>query len=103
MTVLMRQYMRERDRVIGLIGRTRKNPDVLENPRVTRIRIVNWEPEVFPGPSNQGQMRFSPPKEESSREASMESDKARETRTKDSRGHSAAEGRPVRSRKKTTQ
>ncbi|GFU71425.1 hypothetical protein TNCV_2584961 [Trichonephila clavipes] len=32
MTVLMRQYMRERDRVIGLIGRTRKNPDVLEKP-----------------------------------------------------------------------
>ncbi|GFY16109.1 uncharacterized protein TNCV_3531121 [Trichonephila clavipes] len=46
--------------------------------------------------------RFGPPKEESSREARVESGKARETRTKDSGGHSAAEGRPVRSRKKTT-
>ncbi|GFU69973.1 uncharacterized protein TNCV_5004151 [Trichonephila clavipes] len=41
-------------------------------------------------------------KEESSREARMESGKVRETRTKDSGGHSAAEGRPVRSREKTT-
>ncbi|GFU01502.1 hypothetical protein TNCV_3123681 [Trichonephila clavipes] len=32
MIALMRQHMRERNRVIGLIGRTRKNPDVLENP-----------------------------------------------------------------------
>ncbi|GFT69724.1 hypothetical protein TNCV_4218451 [Trichonephila clavipes] len=34
--------------------------------------------------------RFSPPKEESSREARVESSKARETKTKDSRGHRAA-------------
>ncbi|GFY22813.1 uncharacterized protein TNCV_2180741 [Trichonephila clavipes] len=46
--------------------------------------------------------RFSPPKEESSREARVESGKAQDTRTKGSGGHSAAEGRPVRSRKKTT-
>ncbi|GFW62260.1 uncharacterized protein TNCV_4421471 [Trichonephila clavipes] len=46
--------------------------------------------------------RFSPPKEESSREARVDSGKARKTRTKDSGGRSAAEGRPVRSRKKTT-
>ncbi|GFY21864.1 uncharacterized protein TNCV_3295081 [Trichonephila clavipes] len=60
------------------------------------------EPEVLPGTSNKGQMRrFSPPKEESSREARVESGKARETRTRDSGGHSAAEERPVRSRKKT--
>ncbi|GFT51060.1 uncharacterized protein TNCV_4490401 [Trichonephila clavipes] len=26
---------------IGLIGRTRKNSDILENPRVMRIRVVN--------------------------------------------------------------
>ncbi|GFX26479.1 uncharacterized protein TNCV_950771 [Trichonephila clavipes] len=62
------------------------------------------EPEVLPGPSNQGQMRrFSPPKVENSRETRGESGKARETRTKDSREHSAAEGRrPIRFRKKTT-
>ncbi|GFX59374.1 hypothetical protein TNCV_4633321 [Trichonephila clavipes] len=59
------------------------------------------EPELLPGTSNQGQMRrFSPPKEESSREARVESSKARENRTKDSGGHSAAERRTVRSRKK---
>ncbi|GFV12929.1 hypothetical protein TNCV_3174641 [Trichonephila clavipes] len=46
--------------------------------------------------------RFSPSKEGSSREARVESGKVRETRTKDSGGHSAAEGRPIRSRKKTT-
>ncbi|GFV04771.1 uncharacterized protein TNCV_1743321 [Trichonephila clavipes] len=44
----------------------------------------------------------SPLKEESSREARVESGRARETRTKDSGGHSAAEERVVWSRKKTT-
>ncbi|GFU97436.1 uncharacterized protein TNCV_1912911 [Trichonephila clavipes] len=44
---------------------------------------------------------FSPPKEESSRKARVESGKARETRRNDSGRQSAAEGRPVRSRKKT--
>ncbi|GFW57184.1 uncharacterized protein TNCV_541011 [Trichonephila clavipes] len=61
------------------------------------------EPEVLPGPSNQGHRRFSPPKEESSRETRVESGKARETRTKDSGGHSAAEGRPVRSTKNNSE
>ncbi|GFT83008.1 hypothetical protein TNCV_4711 [Trichonephila clavipes] len=37
----MREHMRVRDRVIDLIGRTWKNPDVLENPRAMRIRVVN--------------------------------------------------------------
>ncbi|GFW47512.1 uncharacterized protein TNCV_3176761 [Trichonephila clavipes] len=61
------------------------------------------EHEVLPGTSNQGQMRrLSPPKEESSREVKVEFGKARETRTKDSGGHSATERRPVWSRKKTT-
>ncbi|GFW40740.1 hypothetical protein TNCV_4528291 [Trichonephila clavipes] len=32
MIALMRQQMRERNRVIGLMGRTRKTPDILENP-----------------------------------------------------------------------
>ncbi|GFT59681.1 retrovirus-related Pol polyprotein from transposon 412 [Trichonephila clavipes] len=58
-------------------------------------------PEILPGTSNQGQMkRFSPTKEESWREARVQSDRARETRTTGSKGHSAAEGRPVRSRRK---
>ncbi|GFY34667.1 uncharacterized protein TNCV_1373581 [Trichonephila clavipes] len=55
------------------------------------------------GTSNQGQMRrFSPPNEESSRGARVQSYRARETRTKDIGVHSAAEGRPVRSRRKPT-
>ncbi|GFW16508.1 uncharacterized protein TNCV_2351321 [Trichonephila clavipes] len=59
--------------------------------------------ETFPGTSNQQQMRrFSPPKEESRRGARVQSDRARETRTTGSKGHSAAEGRPMRSGKTTT-
>ncbi|GFT34702.1 uncharacterized protein TNCV_1536311 [Trichonephila clavipes] len=61
-------------------------------------------PETISGPSHQQQMRkFSPTKEESRRRAKVQSDKARETRTAGSKGHSAAEGRPVRSRKTTTE
>ncbi|GFT12014.1 retrovirus-related Pol polyprotein from transposon 297 [Trichonephila clavipes] len=59
-------------------------------------------PETIAGPSNQQQMRkFSPTKEESRRGTRVQSDKARETRTTGSKGHSAAEGRPVRSGKTT--
>ncbi|GFU23481.1 uncharacterized protein TNCV_114001 [Trichonephila clavipes] len=47
-------------------------------------------------------MRFSPPKEESCRGARVQSDRARETRTIGSKGHRAAEGRPVRSGKTAT-
>ncbi|GFW80612.1 retrovirus-related Pol polyprotein from transposon 297 [Trichonephila clavipes] len=46
--------------------------------------------------------KFSPTKEESRRGARVQSDKARETRATGSKGHSAAEGRPVRSGKTTT-
>ncbi|GFS66617.1 uncharacterized protein TNCV_228981 [Trichonephila clavipes] len=61
------------------------------------------KPEILPGTSNQGQMRrFSPPKEESSRGARVQSGRVREIRTKDSGRHSAAEGRPFRSRRKPT-
>ncbi|GFU85735.1 uncharacterized protein TNCV_2434831 [Trichonephila clavipes] len=81
---------------MGRVGRTRENTDVLENPRVMR------GPETLPGTSNQRQMRrFSPPKEESRRRARVQSGRARETRTKGSKEHSAAEGRPVQSRKTT--
>ncbi|GFV64339.1 uncharacterized protein TNCV_2502571 [Trichonephila clavipes] len=81
MIVLRRQYMRKRERVIGLIGRTRKNPDVLENPPDHQIKdrlrgsVHLKRRGVWHGP---------------------------ETRFKDSGGHSAAEERLVRSRKKTT-
>ncbi|GFV29556.1 uncharacterized protein TNCV_1340861 [Trichonephila clavipes] len=46
--------------------------------------------------------RLSPPKEESRRGARVQSSRAREIRTTRSKGHSAAEERPVRSRKTTT-
>ncbi|GFY22645.1 uncharacterized protein TNCV_2179061 [Trichonephila clavipes] len=46
--------------------------------------------------------QFNPPTEESRRGARVQYDKARETRTTRSKGHSAAEGRPVRSRQTTT-
>ncbi|GFS66706.1 uncharacterized protein TNCV_229551 [Trichonephila clavipes] len=46
--------------------------------------------------------RFSPTKEESRRGERVQSGRARETRTTGIKGHSAAEGRPVRSRKTTT-
>ncbi|GFU75926.1 uncharacterized protein TNCV_2087641 [Trichonephila clavipes] len=46
--------------------------------------------------------RFSPPKEESRRGARIQSDRARETKITGSRGHGAAEEKPVRSEKTTT-
>ncbi|GFW68368.1 hypothetical protein TNCV_1211921 [Trichonephila clavipes] len=46
MIALMRQHMGERNRVFGLLGQTRKNPDVLENLWVMRIRVVNWVGEI---------------------------------------------------------
>ncbi|GFW35634.1 uncharacterized protein TNCV_4434851 [Trichonephila clavipes] len=46
--------------------------------------------------------QFSPTKEESRRATRVHSDKARETRTTGSKGHSADEGKPVRSGKTTT-
>ncbi|GFT94399.1 retrovirus-related Pol polyprotein from transposon 297 [Trichonephila clavipes] len=61
------------------------------------------EPKILPGTSNQGQKRRSnPPKQKSSRKTRVESDRTRETRTSTDKGHSAAEGRPVRTRRKPT-
>ncbi|GFW66567.1 uncharacterized protein TNCV_3841061 [Trichonephila clavipes] len=37
--VLMRYYMKERDLVMDRVGRTRKNPEVLRNPRVMKARV----------------------------------------------------------------
>ncbi|GFW40739.1 hypothetical protein TNCV_4528281 [Trichonephila clavipes] len=61
------------------------------------------ESEVLPGSSNQGQTRRSnPPKQKSSRKTRMEADRTGETRRSTHREHRAAEGRPVRSRRKST-
>ncbi|GFV33358.1 uncharacterized protein TNCV_1498781 [Trichonephila clavipes] len=55
-------------------------------------RKIERRPETIAGPSNQQQMRkFSPTKEDSRGGARVESEKARETRTIGSEGHSAAE------------
>ncbi|GFU77276.1 hypothetical protein TNCV_4853771 [Trichonephila clavipes] len=56
----MRHYMKER----GRVGHTRENPEVLGDPWVMRVRVIDQD--------------------------------------KLSKGHSAAEGRPVRSRQMTT-
>ncbi|GFX45956.1 uncharacterized protein TNCV_2163311 [Trichonephila clavipes] len=54
-------------------------------------------------PSHQQDIRLcNPLTEESKRGARVKYDKARQTRTTRSKGHSAAEGRPVRSRQTTT-
>ncbi|GFU93713.1 uncharacterized protein TNCV_2185931 [Trichonephila clavipes] len=61
------------------------------------------EPEVLPGSSNQGMTRRSiPPHQLSSQKTRMEADRTGETRRSTHRGHSAVEGRPVRSRRKPT-
>ncbi|GFX19780.1 uncharacterized protein TNCV_2076871 [Trichonephila clavipes] len=174
----MGHYMKERDLVMGRVGRTRENPAVLENPRKSnkgtagledlrlkrksvgsngaverndrkrskicrkrslqgsehrdpkrqapvlpqglkrtvpssvssrthKYRRKNFNPsqgpELISGSSHQQQRRqLSPTKKESRRGARVQSDKARETRTTGSKGHSVAQGRPVRSRKTTT-
>ncbi|GFS90608.1 uncharacterized protein TNCV_4097991 [Trichonephila clavipes] len=71
----------------------------LEDLRLKRTRAV-VSTGTAESTSDQLQMRrFSSPKEESRRGARVQSGRARETRTTGSEGHSAAEGRPVRSRK----
>ncbi|GFS92648.1 hypothetical protein TNCV_1160941 [Trichonephila clavipes] len=58
------------------------------------------EPEILPRSSNQGQTRRSnPPHQQSSRKTRMEADRTGGTGSTH-RGHSAAEGIPVRSRRK---
>ncbi|GFW32916.1 uncharacterized protein TNCV_1774811 [Trichonephila clavipes] len=75
--------------------------------RIHKYRRKNFNPsqgpETISGPSHQQQMRqLRPPTEERKRRARVQSDKAQETRTTGSKGHSAAEGRQVRSGKTTT-
>ncbi|GFU81482.1 uncharacterized protein TNCV_4926131 [Trichonephila clavipes] len=75
--------------------------------RIHKYMPQNFNPsqgsESISGPSHQQKLRqSSPPKEESRRGARVQSDKARETRTTRSKRHSAAVGRPVRSRQTTT-
>ncbi|GFW64425.1 uncharacterized protein TNCV_812601 [Trichonephila clavipes] len=119
----MRHYMKERELVMGRVGRTRENPDVPENPWMMRglkrtvpssvsstihkYRRNNFNPSqglyTVSCPSNQQQIRkFSLTTEESRQGARVQSDKARETRTTGSKGDSAAEGRPCRSVRTTT-
>ncbi|GFW44446.1 hypothetical protein TNCV_1748751 [Trichonephila clavipes] len=67
------------------------------------VKLLELEPKILPGTSNQEQTRRSNPlKQKSCQITRMESDKTRESRPNNNRGHSAAEGRPVRSRRKPT-
>ncbi|PRD21361.1 UNVERIFIED_CONTAM: hypothetical protein NCL1_51933 [Trichonephila clavipes] len=88
-------YMKERDLVMV---------DWVEPGKIQTRNNFNptQGPETISGPFHQQQMRqFIPTKEESRRGARVHSDKARETRTTGSKGHSVAEGRPDRSGKTT--
>ncbi|GFW09844.1 retrovirus-related Pol polyprotein from transposon opus [Trichonephila clavipes] len=77
---------------LGHIYRYLKNPD-----------DVSVNATVCEGTSNQRQIRrFSSSKEESRRGARVQSKRAQETSTTGNKGHSAAEGRPVRSGKTIT-
>ncbi|GFT27479.1 uncharacterized protein TNCV_1275731 [Trichonephila clavipes] len=89
-------------------GKSNKGNAGLEDPRVKRTRPIvstgiSEKPEILPGTSNQGQTRRSnTPHPQRGREARVQSDRARETRTTGSKGHSANDGRLVQSRKTTT-
>ncbi|GFT37538.1 uncharacterized protein TNCV_5090051 [Trichonephila clavipes] len=89
-------------------AKKRRNPSSISSRTRKYIRNNSNKhpsqgPETLPDTSNQQQMRrFSSPKEERRRGARVLSDRARETRTTGSKGHSAAEGRPVWSGKTTT-
>ncbi|GFV68153.1 hypothetical protein TNCV_1874351 [Trichonephila clavipes] len=90
---MMRHYMKDRSLVMGRVGRTRENRKDVGKPRVRR------GPQSIAGPSHQLDTRqCKPPTEESRQGARGQDDRARETRTTQSKGNSAAERRPVRSR-----
>ncbi|GFW07066.1 uncharacterized protein TNCV_3692621 [Trichonephila clavipes] len=85
-------------------GLKRKVPSSItsRNHKYRRPNNPSQGPESIPGPSHQLDIRqCNPPTEESRQGARVQYDRARETRTTPSRKHSAAEGRPVRSRQTT--
>ncbi|GFS86464.1 uncharacterized protein TNCV_513351 [Trichonephila clavipes] len=126
----MRLHTKERGLVMGRVGRTRENPKALEKPRVMRKRLTPVPPqgikrtvpssitsrnhkyrspnnpsqgtESIPGTSQQLDVRQCNPHTEEGRQGSrVQYDRARGTRRAPSKGHSAAEGRPVWSRQTT--
>ncbi|GFY22646.1 uncharacterized protein TNCV_2179071 [Trichonephila clavipes] len=44
--VMMSHYMTERSLVMGRVGHTRENPEVLGDPRVMRVRVVDQRREM---------------------------------------------------------
>ncbi|GFU28941.1 uncharacterized protein TNCV_470701 [Trichonephila clavipes] len=85
------------------IKRTVPSSVASRNHKYRRNNNPSQGPESIAGPSHQQMIRqFNPPTEESRRGARVQYDKARETRTTRSKGHSATEGRPVGSRQTTT-
>ncbi|GFV67465.1 uncharacterized protein TNCV_4621461 [Trichonephila clavipes] len=84
------------------IKRTIPSSISYRNHKYRRPNNPSQGPESIPGPSHQLDIRHSnPPTEESRQGAVVQYDRAWESRTTPSQGHSAAEGRPVRSRQTT--
>ncbi|GFU73748.1 uncharacterized protein TNCV_3879201 [Trichonephila clavipes] len=78
------------------VKRTVPSSVTSRNHKYRRHNNPSQGPESIAGPSHQQIIRqFHPPTEESRRGARVQYDKAQETRTKSSKRHSAAEGRPV--------
>ncbi|GFX47378.1 uncharacterized protein TNCV_4691831 [Trichonephila clavipes] len=84
------------------IRRTVPSSITSKNHKYRRPNNPSQGLEPIPGPSHQLDIRqCNPPTEESGQGARVQYDRARETRTTPSNGHSAAEGRPVRSSQTT--
>ncbi|GFV60765.1 uncharacterized protein TNCV_1780691 [Trichonephila clavipes] len=85
------------------IKRTVPSSVASRNHKYRRNNNPSQGPESIAGPSHQQMIRqFNPPTEESRRGERVQYDKSRETKTTRSKGHSAPEGRPARSRQTTT-
>ncbi|GFW03508.1 uncharacterized protein TNCV_3020201 [Trichonephila clavipes] len=85
------------------IKRTVPSSIAFRNHKYRRLNNPSQGPESIAGLSYQQMIRkFNPPTEESRRGERVQYGKARETRTTRTKGHSAAEGRPFRSRQTTT-
>ncbi|GFT85432.1 hypothetical protein TNCV_497841 [Trichonephila clavipes] len=83
---MLRHYMKDRGLVMGREDRTQENPKDLGKPRVRRGS------QSIAGPSHQIDTRQGNPPTEGSRQgASVQYDRARETRATPSGGNSAAE------------
>ncbi|GFY14966.1 hypothetical protein TNCV_235161 [Trichonephila clavipes] len=82
---MLRNYMKDRGRVIGQVDCNQENSQDLGKPRVRRVTVIN-----------------RPPTEGSKHDMTGQYDKARENSTTTSGTNRAAERRPVRSKQATS-